>query len=176
MDQTSVGLVYRLCPDINLGVNMNMKIPDQLSMVCSLYRGWDHIAMACENWIFRSMMHLWWFWDIYKSILLWLMFCWFFFRVHQGFFLFNLCKKLQRMWHDTLNQHMHIDTMYTSGITHFNTMILTYPCVKIVNFVHIDTTWYEFSYFCLNTRIAMVYNFFKKIKYSYQMGMLKIQY
>jgi hypothetical protein len=47
--------------------------------------------------ILWSMMHLWWFWDISKSNLLWRIVCWGFFfcvRIHQGFFPFNLCKKL----------------------------------------------------------------------------------
>ncbi len=33
--------------------------------------------------------------------------------------------------------------------------------VEYVNFVHIDTIWYEFSYFHPNTGIAMVYEFQK---------------
>jgi len=88
---------------------------------------------------FWSMMHLWWFWDIYTSILLWLMFCWFFWKVHQGFFPFNLCKKLHFLWHRTLNQHIHIDTMYPFGITHFNTMIFIPLCENC----KLCTYWYH---------------------------------
>jgi hypothetical protein len=49
---TNVGLVYSLYLDINLGINMNMKIFDQSNMVCSSYCGWNHIAVVCENWIY----------------------------------------------------------------------------------------------------------------------------
>jgi hypothetical protein len=48
--KTSVGLVYRLHSDINSSINMNMKILDQLGMVCSSYCNWNHIVMVCENW------------------------------------------------------------------------------------------------------------------------------
>jgi hypothetical protein len=48
---TNVGLIYRLHSDINPGINMSMKILDQSGMVCPSYYGWDHIPMACENWI-----------------------------------------------------------------------------------------------------------------------------
>jgi hypothetical protein len=64
------------------------------------------------------------------------------------------------LWHHILNQHIHIETMYPFSITHFNTMIFI-PLCENVNFVHIDMTWYEFSYFRPNTCIAMVYEFQK---------------
>jgi len=41
-----------------------------------------------------SMTHLWWFWDIYKSILLWLVFCWFFFKGSSRIFSFQLMQKV----------------------------------------------------------------------------------
>jgi hypothetical protein len=52
----------------------------------------------------------------------------FFLKVHQGFFPFNLCKKLHFFWHHILNQHIHIDIMHPSSITHFNTMIIIPLC------------------------------------------------
>jgi hypothetical protein len=37
MVNTNVRLVYKLYSDINPGINMNMKIPYQSGMVCSLH-------------------------------------------------------------------------------------------------------------------------------------------
>jgi hypothetical protein len=42
-------------------------------------------------------------------------------RFIEDFLIFNL-------WHHTLNQYIHIDTMYPFGITHFNTMTLIPLC------------------------------------------------
>jgi hypothetical protein len=47
-------------------------------------------------------------------------------------FLFNL-------WHHTLNQHIHMDTMYLSSITHFNTMIFIPLCENC----KLCTYWYH---------------------------------
>ncbi len=47
----SVGLVLG-CTQISTWVSIWVKILDPLGVVCSLYCGWDHIAMVCENWIF----------------------------------------------------------------------------------------------------------------------------
>ncbi len=85
------------------------------------------------------MTHLWWFWNVYKSVLLWPMFSWFFLKVHPRFFPFNLCKKFPFLWHHILNQHIHIDTMYPSGITHFNTMIFISLCENCKSY----TYWYH---------------------------------
>jgi hypothetical protein len=92
----------------------------------------------------------------------------FFQKVHQGFFRFNL-------WHHTLNQHIHIDTMYPSGITHFNTMILIPLCENC----KLCTYWYHLVWvfiFLLQYPYYHGIQISKKIKYPYQMGMLKIQY
>jgi hypothetical protein len=101
-----------------------------------------------------SMMQLWWFWNIYKSILLWPVFC-FFLKVHQGFFPFNL-------WHHPLNQHIHIETMYPSGITHFNAMIFIPLCenCKLCTYGY-HLVW-VFIFFPQYSYCAMVYKFQKK--------------
>jgi len=71
------------------------------------------------------MMHLWWFWDIYKSILLWLGVLLVFFKRFIKDFLFSTyAKSFIFLWHHTLNQHIHIDIIYPFGITHFNSTIL----------------------------------------------------
>jgi hypothetical protein len=60
--------------------------------------------------------------------------------VYQGFFPFNLCKKLHFfLWHHTLNQHIHIATMYPFGIRQFNTMILIPLCENC----KLCTYWYH---------------------------------
>ncbi len=46
--------------------------------------------------------------------------------------------------------------------SHISIPWYSYHLVKIVNFRHIDTTWYEFEYFRPNTRTTMVYEFQKK--------------
>ncbi len=71
------------------------------------------------------MTHLWWFWNIYKSILLWLVFCWVWFNNSSRIFSFQFMQKVAFfLWHHILNQHIHIDNVYPSGITHFNTMLV----------------------------------------------------
>jgi hypothetical protein len=49
---SSVGLVYRLYLDINLGINMKML--DQLGMVCSLYYSWDILPWYVKIGYFDS--------------------------------------------------------------------------------------------------------------------------
>ncbi len=91
------------------------------------------------------------------------------------FFLSTYAESCTFLWHHTLNQHIHIDTMYTSGITHFNTMILISLCENC----KLHTYWYRLVWvfiflpqypYCHGIQIL------KKAKYPYQMGMLKIQY
>jgi len=43
------------------------------------------------------------------------------------------------LWHHTLNQHIHIDPMYPSSITHFNTMIFIPLCENC----KLCTYWYH---------------------------------
>jgi hypothetical protein len=121
-----------------------------------------------------SMMHLWWFWDIYESILLWPMFCWFFNGSSRGF-LSTYAKSSRFLWHHTLNQHIPIDTMYPFGVTHLNTMILIPLCENCKFCIY----WYHLVWvfiFLLQYLYCHGIQISKKIKYSYQMGMLKVQY
>jgi len=49
-------------------------------------------------------------------------------RFVKDFFLSIYAKICIFLWHHTLNQHIHIDTMYPFDITHFNTMIFIPLC------------------------------------------------
>jgi hypothetical protein len=91
------------------------------------------------------------------------------------FFLSTYAKNCIFLWHHTLNQHIHIDTMYPYCITHFNTMILI-PLCENCKFC---TYWYQLVWvfiFLLQYMYCHGIQTLKKIKSSYQMGMLKIQY
>jgi hypothetical protein len=118
-------------------------------------------------------MHLWWFWDICKSILLWPIFCGFFFK---GFIKDVFLSSYEKsytfffffffVWHHTLNQHIHkSDTMHPTRITHFNIMILI-PLCENCKLCTYYITYYEFSYFRLAPiyPTAMVYKFPKNKK------------
>jgi hypothetical protein len=76
----------------------------------------------------------------------------------KDFFLSTYARSSTFLWHHTLNQHIHIDTMYPYGTTHFNTMIFIPLCENCKLCIY----WYEFSYFCFNTHTTMVYKFWKK--------------
>jgi hypothetical protein len=60
-------------------------------------------------------------------------------RFIKDFFLSTYAKKMHFLWHRTLNQHIHIDTMYPFGITHFNTMIIIPLCENC----KLCTYWYH---------------------------------
>jgi hypothetical protein len=77
------------------------------------------------------------------------------------FFFSTYAKSWTFLWHHTLI-NIFILILCTPLVSHISIPWYSYHCVKIVNFVDIDTTWYEFLYFCLNTRTTMIYKFQKK--------------
>jgi hypothetical protein len=102
-------------------------------------------------------------------------FCWVFERFINNFFLSTYAKNCTFSWHHTLNQHIHIDTMYPSCITHFNIMIripLCENCKLCTYWYHLVWVFIFLSQYmhCHGKKNS------KKMKSSYQMGMLKIQY
>jgi len=91
------------------------------------------------------------------------------------FFFSTYAKSWTFVWHHTLNQHIHIDTMYPFGITHFNTMILIPMCENC----KLCTYWYHLIWIFVFLPQYSYYHdiqISKKVKYLYQMGMLKIQF
>jgi hypothetical protein len=85
-----------------------------------------------------------------------------FFKGSSRIFSFQLMQKIAFFCGITHSINISISILCTPLVSHIAIPWYSYHCVKIVNFVHIDTTWYVFSYFYLNTYIAMVYKFQKK--------------
>ncbi len=83
-----------------------------------------------------------------------------FFKGSSRVFSFQLMRKV--LVFCGITHEINIFILWTPLVSHISISWYAYHCVKIVNFVHIDTTWCEFSYFCLNTHTAMVYKIQEK--------------
>jgi len=127
-------------------------------------------TFQCGRFSLWSMTHLWWFWESTNKFCCDQCFIDFWKKKFiKDIFFSTYAKSCTFLWHHILNQHIHINIMYLSSITHYNIVILIPLCENC----KICTYWYHLVWafiFLLQYLYCHGIQISEKIKYPYQMG------